>query len=423
MLPAAPRGMTPRRMRRGGLTAALLLLTACASPALDRDAEESAQLSQRFKVAPNASIAIIPEDAAFPEWQIRVVRHLIGGGFGDDSTLGFQPPHSAAILDDGSFFVASYRPPFVRFPGDRPGVEHIGRAGEGPGEYRQIQWVRRFRGDSLRIWDGMLRKLVTLDPEGRAVAEVRPTPQLRNAFEFWPTHHFEDGRVVGFARASMPPSAGNLIIQGDLLLLDSTHTMVQYLGKDVPIGEESYTEAPKQRGLDKVYSVHSPPFRRRGLVAAGGHRWCYTWIGSADLYCGSSDGMQVAIARDTTTLAAVTDTMMLQHIEDLGLLNVAPEQRQRSIDGMTKLWLHQVLPRWSHMVVDDQERIWLQRFRNPLDSLERVLMLDRDFAPVARFDLERGWQILAARGQTLVVAKKTGNGSVVRVLSVVREKA
>lgn len=406
------------RVRPCVVTAALLLNACAGSPTFDRDAVESAQLPQRFQAAPSADVVVIPEEAAFPEWHAEVVRHLIGGGFRDDSTLGFQTAHSAAILSDGSIFVASYRPPFVRYPADHGQVEHLGRSGEGPGEYRQVQWIGRFRGDSLRIWDGTLRRLVTLTPAGRAVTDVRPTPELRNAYEFWPSQLFASGRLLGVARASMPPSAGNLIIRGDLLLLDSTHAAVHYLGKELPLGEMNFKEAPGQRGLDKVYSVISPPFHRRGLVAAGGQRWCYTWTGSTELYCGSADSTELVAARDTTALAAVTDTMMIRYLEDEGLLDVAPEQRERSIDGMTKLWLHEVLPRWSRMVMDDQERIWLQRYRNPLDSLERVLVVDRDFAPVARFDLERGWQILAVRGQILVVAKKSASGSVVKVMSV-----
>lgn len=67
--------------------------------------------------------------------------------------------------------------------------------------------------------------------------------------------------------------------------------------------------------------------------------------------------------------------------------------------------------------MDDQERIWLQRYRNPLDSQEQVIVLDRHFAPVARFVFEGGWQLLAARGQIAVVAKRTGSGGVAKVLS------
>ena len=57
---------------------------------------------------------------------------------------------------------------------------------------------------------------------------------------------------------------------------------------------------------------------RRGLVAAGGERWCYTWTGSTDLYCGSADSAALLAARDTTSLAAVTDPMVLQYFEDEG---------------------------------------------------------------------------------------------------------
>jgi len=138
----------------------------------DRDIGEAAQLAQRFQIAPEAEVVKITAEAAFPEWHATPKRHLIGGGFRDDSTRGFQLAHSAVIMRDGSLFVASYRPPFARFPGDGPGVDHLGRAGEGPGEYRQIQWIGRFRGDSLKIWDGSLRRLARSTP--RAALSPRP---------------------------------------------------------------------------------------------------------------------------------------------------------------------------------------------------------------------------------------------------------
>jgi hypothetical protein len=213
----------------------------------------------------------------FPEWRPELLRYLVGGGFRDDSTLGFQLAHSAVIMSDGSIFLASYRPPFVRYSAARGNVAHLGVTGEGPGEYRQIQWIARFRGDSLRIWDGILRRLATLDPEGRVVAEARPSPKLRDALEFWPSRLFDDGRLLAIGRRGVPEAAGNLIIRGDLLLVDSSNSVVESLAKDVPLGEMHLKEAPNQPGMDRSYSVVTPPFTRYGLTAAGGQRWCYTW--------------------------------------------------------------------------------------------------------------------------------------------------
>jgi len=174
--------------------------------------------------------------------------------------------------------------------------------------------------------------------------------------------------------------------------------------------------------MDRSYSVVTPPFTRYGLVAAGGQRWCYTWTGGADLYCGASDGGQVFSLRDTSAVRVVDDTMMLRHLEELGMLDGVGAQRPARIAAWKQHWTHAVLPRWSRMVMDDQERIWLQGFRAPLDSLERVLVLDRNFAPVARFALESGWQLLAARGKLVVVAKRTESGGVVKVLSLARSE-
>lgn len=408
---------TRARDRRLSALLIVMLVGCQAAAAPDPDIEESAQLPRRFQTEPTVAAAVIPANETFPEWHPKLLRHLVGGGFRDDSTLGFQLAHSAVIMGDGSIFLASYRPPFVRYPAARGKVAHLGVAGEGPGEYRQIQWIARFRGDSLRIWDGILRRLATLDPEGRVVAEARPSPKLRDALEFWPSRLFDDGRLLAIGRGGVPQGAGNLILRGDLLLVDSSNSVVESLAKDLPLGEMHLKEAPNQPGMDRSYSVVTPPFTRYGLTAAGGQRWCYTWTGGADLYCGGTTGQQVVSVRDTVAHRLVDDSTMVRHLDELGVLEGAGDQREARIVGWKQHWTHDFLPRWSRMVMDDQERIWLQRYRNPLDSQEQVIVLDRHFAPVARFVLERGWQLLAARGQIAVVAKRTGSGGVAKVLS------
>lgn len=39
-----------------------------------------------------------------------------------------------------------------------------GAEGDGPGEFRAVAWIRPYRGDSLAVWDGLLRRLTMLDP-------------------------------------------------------------------------------------------------------------------------------------------------------------------------------------------------------------------------------------------------------------------
>lgn len=110
----------------------ILMLVGCkAAAAPDPDIEESVQLSRRFQMEPTVAAAVIPANEMFPEWRPELLRYLVGGGFRDDSTLGFQLAHSAVIMSDGSIFLASYRPPFVRYSAARGNVAHLGVTGEG----------------------------------------------------------------------------------------------------------------------------------------------------------------------------------------------------------------------------------------------------------------------------------------------------
>ncbi len=47
-----------------------------------------------------------------------------------------------------------------------PPIWTFGREGEGPGEFRWIEWVVGYRADSLAVWDPLLRRVTIVGPEG-----------------------------------------------------------------------------------------------------------------------------------------------------------------------------------------------------------------------------------------------------------------
>lgn len=85
----------------------------------------------------------------------------------------------ALRLDDGRIAVANAGTHEIRFY-DPEGrfLSAAGREGEGPGEFRAIRDLRRYRGDSLAVLDRRLQRLTLLGPDGTHVREatLHPAP-------------------------------------------------------------------------------------------------------------------------------------------------------------------------------------------------------------------------------------------------------
>lgn len=70
-------------------------------------------------------------------------------------------------LADGRIVVPNGGTSEIRFfDGDGKFLTSVGREGDGPGEYRSIDWLRPYRGDSLVVFDSRLQRLTVLDGRG-----------------------------------------------------------------------------------------------------------------------------------------------------------------------------------------------------------------------------------------------------------------
>jgi hypothetical protein len=122
----------------------------------------------------------------------------IGVAEGDPSLQLFSVV-GATRLRDGRIAVANSGTAEIRFY-DSAGafIDAVGRSGEGPGEFREIESLWPFRGDSLAVWDDRLRRLTVLTPEGTV------------------------GRVTAVVSAPLNPKLLGPLDDGSLLLNDET---------------------------------------------------------------------------------------------------------------------------------------------------------------------------------------------------------
>jgi len=146
------------------------------------------------------------EDLPDPVWRLgdTPIMDLTETGVGPE--YEFYRVYSGIRLDDGRIVVANGGSNELRvYSGEGEFLTTLGREGEGPGEFMRLDWVSRYRGDSIFAYDfglgrwsifsgdgGIARSVKVTTPEGQRVEIARP---------------FSSGAVMGMRL--MPPS--NLI--------------------------------------------------------------------------------------------------------------------------------------------------------------------------------------------------------------------
>lgn len=111
---------------------------------------------------------------------------------------------TVVVADDGDLRVRFY-------DADGRFVRQVGRAGEGPGEYRSI-WTLGQAGDSLWVFDGRLDRFTYLGPTG----ELLGTERLDARVSVSGPKRFADGSfamVPGFSSGQLGDAGGSLLVR------------------------------------------------------------------------------------------------------------------------------------------------------------------------------------------------------------------
>jgi len=124
---------------------------------------------------------------------------------GDDPYL-FSGISGIARLSDGRIAVGEARAQDIRiFDGSGRFVSRMGGIGEGPGEFRYLQWFRVVRGDTILAWDGRLRRFTSFDHHGDVLRTS--TPVVPTRAELWSAVDlFSDRSLVIRLATSKPPA-------------------------------------------------------------------------------------------------------------------------------------------------------------------------------------------------------------------------
>ena len=191
-------------------------------------------------------------------------------------------------------------------------IDTWGGSGDGPAEFRYLEWLASLSPDSLAAGDGGLRRVTVFDAAGRYVRnavtrsavdqESRPIPPR-------PVGLLADGWVVAASFERPAPVEGAVRPSVEIVTIPpagaAVHLLGTWPGEELAIFEE-----------DGLLEVTQPPFGRRLHIAptpAG------VWIADDDrweLRQYSAQGDLRMVVRSSASPAAVTDRLLEEFIAE-----------------------------------------------------------------------------------------------------------
>lgn len=333
-------------------TLRILLLTAV--PILPScDAPAPAPVMERD----SAGIHIVENPATeSPTWRLGPEVAAVGVAEGPPERQLFRV-YAGAILEDG-FVVANAGTSELRFY-DEAGVfvEAVGRDGEGPGEFRELQAVWTF-GDSLLAYDFTLGRVSVYGPDRAFARWIRPAPiDARVVFVM---DAFADGSLLTmtspvFDEAGATTGIVRMVL--DVMRHDAQGERV------VSFGRHPWSEAWRQVIGDDDFRMTSIPFAKTSGMAAGAGRMVFGDASSYSIAEYDDGGSLQRFIRLDREPAKVTDTE-LERFRSLQLQAAAEQgtaaRMERMLEGMPT---PDVVPAYERLRLDDEGRLWVQDYR------------------------------------------------------------
>ncbi len=275
----------------------------------------------------------------------------------------------------------------------------FGRHGDGPGEFERIAAVSVLPGDSLYIEDPSRRRLSVWSPRSGYV-RAAPIPEAPN-LEAWPVNAWAQGpdRLV-VLRAAIGPvptmKVGEPVQRWQMIAHLTLHSANGELLARTPQFDGAYTGAFAQ-GDARLPFANAPvaaisPTR---TVYGSGQRFALTILDSAF--------DRVREVRWPAMDEPLTEAEIAAVRSEIGLTLRGSPSRQRQVLDVTlaKAVLPKERPSIGRVILDSDERIWVERFEaerlgSPFPrSSDRWTILDRNGSPIGRLRLPSGTRLEA----------------------------
>jgi len=257
-------------------------------------------------------------------------------------------------LPDGRIAVANGGSQEIRIYGaDGTYVTRLGRAGEGPGEFRSLVAIGNWPGDSLIAFDTQLRRVTVFSPAGVAVRSWHLEPSSRGVFPVHAEVLGDRSVLIRSARGRMPGDPPGLFRGSAPLVRYSANGETLNTIVDLP-GDEWYYSADQRLLIDRA-------FARKGLLAASG----------TSVFASDAAGSVVVEYRPD---GSVSDTIRVASARAVGpadieayrqaLLQTArnAEDRRKLEAVLAEMPYPETLPGYSALFSDASGRLWVKEY-------------------------------------------------------------
>ena len=311
----------------------------------------------------------------------------------------------ALRLADGRVVVANGRPMELRvFSSTGELVKTLGRAGSGPGEFRNLTGIQLLAGDSILVFDPALRRVSLFSAATGFLSSTQIATSRGTAATAGLTGivgRLEDGTVIATGRAAPENAAGyQAPLQPIVRLnpaLDSGAIVDQVHYTDMFIGR------PPSGGLD----VRVPSFGPRTTYLVDRNWW---YIARSDAYgirrFDRSGRMDLAIrfawpARSLTDIdvrATQDSVLRAQGRTD-------PSHIKADMDH------YRSAPRFQTVVADAEHNLWVRQSGPSGSTRSEWIVFRSDGSIAAQAELPDGASVLAARAGLVVVNQPAADGT------------
>ncbi len=338
---------------RSHLSLTLILAAACT----DAGARQTAVVTD------SAGVSIVESrEAAWEpgeEWRLDSVPAVrIGGAEEADPAYDLLQVSDAVRLSDGAIALINNGTSEVRYYDATGGhLRTVGRNGDGPGEFRAMETLDRSAGDTLHVYDYMLRRFTSLAPDGTLLGSRGLRAALEGAF-LRPLARLADGSWV--ATAQLFRGEGETGVRRDSLTLLRLAPGVDSIADS--IGRFPATEMYISRGGEgatRFVTFSLVPFGLSTRVVAGGGR---IFVGNPERYLIQvyrSDGaLERSIRRPVEREpVAESDVARLREHE---LAETDPRFREQVESKWANAPVAALKPAFAHLTVDSEGALWVE---------------------------------------------------------------
>jgi hypothetical protein len=262
----------------------------------------------------------------------------------------------AALLPAGRLVVANGGRELLFFGSSGKLQTTAGRSGEGPGEFRSIDWIGLYRNDSVAVFDAALRRFSVFDSWGRfsrsfdlvvESGEIPGAPRVAGVLA--------DGSVLFRWLLSPPMVESGLVHQTEeLTLYQPTGTERLSLGRHR--GEDIFF-SPRPGGK---MAFGPPPFSPEPVYVAAGERFYFTGASTYEVRILDALGQLELIVRVDHPPKPITEVVIREFLDArLSRLQVRNLRREAE-EELRSMVVYDHLPVIDGFQVDDGGEFWVR---------------------------------------------------------------